>query len=175
MIHMAGDDQFLEVVEEERHEQVADVEAVDVGVGGEDDFVVPQVFDGLFDAQGHHHVVQLFVLVDGRAVPAEHVFGLALEREDGLGEHVARGDDRAAGRLPFGEEQHGLLAVFFVAQMVLAVLEVGDFDLDALRGLLGLFLDRVELLAEVFVLDDFFFQAFGAFRVFVEKVDHART
>ena len=25
---------------------------------------------------------------------------------------------------------------------------------------------------EVFVLDDFFFQAFGAFRVFVEKVDH---
>ena len=108
---MAGDHQLLEIVEEKRHEQVADVEPVHVGVGGEHDPVVPQVLDVLLDAERHHHVVQLFVLVDGGAVPAEHVLRLALERENRLGEHVARGNDRAAGRLPFGDEDRRILAL----------------------------------------------------------------
>ena len=158
-VNMAGHHEVLEVGEEKRHEQVADMEPVDVGVGGDHDAVVPQVFDVLLDAQRHHQVVQLFVLVNGRAVPAEHVFRLALERENRLGLHVARGNDGAGGGLPFGEEDRGFLAALRVAQMILAVFEVRDLDLDALGRLLGLFLDRVELFAQLLVLHDLAFQA----------------
>jgi len=45
-------------------------------------------------------VIEFFILVDCRLVPAENIFRLALERENRLVHHVARGHDRARGRLP---------------------------------------------------------------------------
>ena len=38
-------DEIAEVVKEERHQQVADVHAVIVGVGGDDDFLVAEIFE----------------------------------------------------------------------------------------------------------------------------------
>ena len=52
-------------------------------------------------------------------------------------------NDRASGRLPFGEEDRRFLTALLVAFVVLAVLELGDFDLDAARGLLGFLFNRV--------------------------------
>ena len=70
--------QLLEVAQEEREQQVADVHAVDVGVGGDHDAVVAQAVEAVLDAQRAHDVVELFVLVDRVALQAVAVERLAL-------------------------------------------------------------------------------------------------
>ena len=149
------------------------METVHIRVRGEHHAVVAQVFDVLLDPERHHHVVQLFVLVDGGAGAAVHVQRLALEGENRLGQHVARPDDRAAGRLPLGNEDRRIGALVAVLQMVLAVLEVRDLDLDPLRRLLGLLLDGIEFGAQLLILGDLGFEEFRRLAVPVQEIDDA--
>ena len=55
--------------------------------------------------------------------------------------------------------------------MELAVLELGDLDLDAAGGFLGLFFHRVEFLAQLLVVDDARFELAGTLAVFVQEID----
>ena len=171
---MVRQNQVFEIGEEKRHEQVADVEPVHVGVGGDHDTVVPERVDGLLDAERHHQVVQFFVLIDGGAVARKHVFRLAPEREYRLGLHVARRDDRSGCRQPFGKEDGRIPAELCVAQVTLAVPEARDFYLNAPGRFLGFFLDRTEFLAQVLVLNDLVLQRLGTLRVLVEIINNAR-
>ena len=74
---MPLDREFLEVAQEIRQEEVSDVHAVDVGIGGEHDPVVPQSVDAVLEPERAHHVVELFVLVDRIPLQTVTVEGLA--------------------------------------------------------------------------------------------------
>ena len=130
--------------------------AVDVGIGRDDDLVVAQTVDAVLDAEGAHDVVELLVLVDRLAPHAVGVERLALEGVDGLRLHVARLDHGAAGRVALGDEERRLLPplALCIAQVDLAVDQLGDADRHLLGAFAGLLLDRRQLLAHLLVLFD---------------------
>ncbi len=68
------------------------MEAVHIGVGGEDDFLVAQFLDGVLDIETAHQVIEFDILVEGVAAQRADVARLALEREDGLGLGVTAAD-----------------------------------------------------------------------------------
>ena len=45
-------DKFREELEEEGDDEQSDMHAIDVGVGGDDDFVVAQCVEAVFDVEG---------------------------------------------------------------------------------------------------------------------------
>jgi hypothetical protein len=98
--------ELVEEAEEIRDEQIADVQAVHVGVGGQDDLVVAQPFEVVLDVQAAHQVVQLVVLIDDVALEVPDVERFALEDEDGLRLDVAAAHDGARRRLALGDEHH---------------------------------------------------------------------
>ncbi len=81
-VEMAVMHQLIEEAEEIGDQQIADVQAVHVGVGGQDDFLVAQAFDVVLDVQAAHEVVHLVVLIDDVALEVPDVERLALEDED---------------------------------------------------------------------------------------------
>jgi hypothetical protein len=62
-----------------------------------DDFFVTEVFDAVFYAQGHHHVVELFVFIDFCAFFAKDVLGFTAEAENRLGVGIPAGYDGTTG------------------------------------------------------------------------------
>ncbi len=95
--------------EEEREDQGADVRAVDVGVGHDDDLVVARLLDVELvadaGADGADHGEDLLVgehLVDARLLDVED---LAAQRQDRLEAAVARLLGRAAGRVALDQVQ----------------------------------------------------------------------
>ena len=71
------------------------MEAVYVGVRRYDDSVVAEVFHFLFNAERHHHIVQLFIFVYVCSAFSKQVLRFAFQREDRLRFGVARRDYRA--------------------------------------------------------------------------------
>lgn len=65
---MALGDELGEKLEEKRDQQQADVHAVDVGVGRDDDLVVAQAVHALLDIQRALEEVEFLVLVDNLLV-----------------------------------------------------------------------------------------------------------
>ena len=115
--HVAALDQLVHVAEEEREQQGADVRAVHVGVGHEDDLAVAQL-DGievvLADARAQRgdHGADFFVAEHLVVARLFHVEDLALQRQDGLEPPVASLLGGAAGALALHQEQ---LAAFGLA------------------------------------------------------------
>ena len=119
-VDVAALDQFLHVAEEKREQQRADVAAVDVGVGHENDFVVAElagveiVFadagaergdDGAnFFVAEHFVVARLFDVED-----------FALERQDGLIFAVAAHFGGAAGGFSLDDEEFAARRIAFLA------------------------------------------------------------
>ncbi|MPL58967.1 hypothetical protein SDC9_04513 [bioreactor metagenome] len=165
-------DQFLEIGEEESQKQISDMEAVIVGVGGDDDLGVAQVFHLVLYPQGHHEVVQLLVLVDGALALAVHVLHLAPQGKDSLGVDVPGGNHGAGGGLALGEKDHGKLPPGAVAQVELAVPQIGDLEFDLPGRFLGFLLDHVEFGAQLFAGHDFFLKFLGGGRVLAQKLVH---
>ena len=56
--------QIGEELQEEGHQQKPDVHPVDIGVGGDDDLIVPEAFDPLLDIEGMLQEVEFFILID---------------------------------------------------------------------------------------------------------------
>ncbi len=81
---MAVVHELVEEPEEIGDQQVADVQAVHVGVGGENDLVVAQALEVVLDVQAAHEVVHLVVLIDDVALEVPHVERLAFEDEHRL-------------------------------------------------------------------------------------------
>ena len=149
-MHMAAVNQRLEEFVEIGDEQVADVQPVHVGVGGEDDFLVAQVVGIVLHVQRAHEVIHLVVLIHHVSLEIPHVERLALEGEDGLGLDVAAACDRATGGLALADEDHRAVAlVLLLVEVPLAVLELRHPDADRLGALAGKLLDLLEFLAQL--------------------------
>ena len=103
-------DDLFEELEEISDHQIADVQAVHVGIGGEDDLFVAEALEVVFDVEGAHEVIEFVVFIDDVPFEVPHVERLALEDEDGLRIHLAATDNRAGGRLALGDEHHRAFA-----------------------------------------------------------------
>ena len=168
---MAGEDDGFEEAQEEGEEKVADVETVDVGVGGHDDFLETEAGDGFLDVEGAHEVVEFFVFVHDGAVEFGDVHGFSAQGEDGLVVDVAGLGDGAGGGHAFGDEDHAVEAALALGvEMVFAVAELGNADADGFGALAGEFLDGLEFLAEGLGFFDFFDEDLGGVGIAVEEV-----
>jgi len=109
----------------EREQQQADVHAVHVGVGGDDDAVVAQAVHAVLDVERGLEEVEFLVLVDDLLGQAIGVERLALEGEDGLRLDIARGGEGAGGGVALDDEEGGFLgAGVAVAEVEAAVAEL---------------------------------------------------
>ena len=148
------------------------MQAVHVGIGGDHDLGVVQVFHVLLDPERPHDVEQLLVRVDGVEFLAEAVERLAAEREDRLVVRVATLDDRRACGIALGEEDHGLVGEFrAVAEVVAAVLEFAVPQGNALGDGRTLLLDLLNLAADLLVLLDLFEEEIRLVGVLQQTVD----
>ena len=153
-------DKILEVGEEKRQQQIANVKPVNVGIRRQHHLIEAQPIDAIFHTKSHHQVVEQFVLID---------FGLAatigvlwLTRHD---------DDRTGGRLALGNEDSRLVASFLVAQVILAVAQIGVLDRNLPRVLFGLFFYGIEIFAQFFVGNDPRLKALCRLTVLVQKIN----
>ena len=131
-IEMAAFDQFAHLAEEEGQQQRADMRAVDVGVGHDDDLVVAQLVEVEIvaadaGAERRDQRADLLAgqhLVEARALDIED---LAAQRQDGLIFAVAALLGRAAGRIALDEEKFGLGGIALLAIGELAR-QIGDVE-----------------------------------------------
>ena len=166
---MAVADHVGEELQEERDEQQPDVHAVHVGVGGDDDLVVAQAVEAVLNIESGLEEVKLLVLVDDLLGEAVGVERFALEREDGLSLHVARGGERAGGGIALDDENRALLgARVFVAEMQAAIAQLAIVQRRFLRAFLRDVADAGEFLPLMFVLLDLLFDDLGDRPVFVQ-------
>ncbi len=139
-------DEEIHVAEEEGEEEGADVGTVHVGVGHDDDLVVPEVLEGeLLGAetasdggdQGPNLVVGDELL---HPLALLHIQDLSLEGKDGLESPVAALLGRAAGRIPLHDVELALGRIVFLAVGQLPR-EIGSLEnilsLGELPGLAG--------------------------------------
>ena len=132
-------DQVGEELKEEGDQQQADVHAVHVGIGGDDDAVVAQSVQAVLDVERGLQQVELLVLVDDLLGQAEAVERLTAEAEDGLQVRVAALGDRSAGRVALGDEEAalGLVLALGVVEVDAAVTQLAVVQVDLLGALAG--------------------------------------
>ena len=137
-------DQRAHIAEEEGQHQRADMRAVHIGIGHDEDLMVADfaniklVADA--GAQRGHDGHQLVVAVDAVRAGLFDVQHLAPQRQDGLNVGVTAHLGRAACRIALHDKQFGLGGVFFVAVGQLAGHTVGfqrALAAHQLAGLLG--------------------------------------
>ena len=131
-VDVAALDQLRHLPIEERQQQRADVRAVDVGVGHQDDAVVAQLVRVVFvlaDAGAERGDQRADFRAAEHAVEARafHVEDLALERQDRLRLAVAALLRRTAGRVALDDEQFGQRRILFLAVGELAG-QAGDIE-----------------------------------------------
>src|SRR4051794_10655590 len=168
---MPAIDHFAHVAEEEREDQRADVRAVDVGVGHDDDLVVAEFGDieiagADTGTEGRDHQADFLGgqhLVETRALDVED---LALERKHCLESAIASLLRGAAGRITFDEVD--------LAETRIALLAIGELARQR-RGIERAFATRqVASLARRFActrgLDDLLDDPFDLARVLFEEL-----
>ena len=165
-------DDPVEEAHEDGDHQVADVQAVDIGIGGEDDLLVAEVVDRLLDVEALHQVVDLDILVDRVPLEVADVERLAAQGEDGLGVDVAAAGDRAGRGEALGDEDHRVepRAALHV-EVVLAVLELRHAHRDGPRALARELLDLVQLGAQLAGLVDLADEPGGLLGLAVQHLD----
>src|SRR5574344_2505379 len=95
------EDQLAVEAHEERRDQHADVESVDVGVGREDDLAVAEMLERLVDVERLDQVEELLVAVEDLLADAERVERLSAEEEHRLVHRVARAAEPILFIVPF--------------------------------------------------------------------------
>ena len=78
--------------------------AVDIGIGGDYDIVVPQSVDPFLDVECCLQEIELVVLIQYLGRDAIGVLGLAAEGEHRLGLHIADLGDGSGSRVALGDE-----------------------------------------------------------------------
>ena len=158
-------------LEEEGEHQQADVHAVHIGIGGDDDVVVAQVLNVLVDVQGGLQEVELLVLITHFLGHSQAVERLAAQAEHGLGLHVAALGDASRCGVALGDEDGAFEAFLVVGVEVdAAVAELAVVEADLLRALACGLLDAGNLLAFLLVGLDLGLQRTHRFRVLVQVV-----
>ena len=115
--------EFREELQEERHQQKANVHTVHISIGRDDDFVVTQVLETVFDVERVLQQVEFFVFVHDLLGHAEAVERLTAEAEHRLRLHVTSLRDGTRCRVTFCNENHRFAVerVFDVGEVDLAV------------------------------------------------------
>ena len=91
-------DQVGEELEEESEHQQPDVHTVHIGIGSDDDFVVAELVESVFNIERRLQTVELFVLIHYLFGQSVAVKRFASQGEDGLGTYVAAlGDGSGSG------------------------------------------------------------------------------
>ena len=101
-------DQIGEELQEEREHQQTDVHTIHIGIGGDDDFVVPQFIESVLYVQSGLQTVELFVLVHHGFAQPVAVERFTAKGEDSLSAHVTALGDRTGCRETLGDEDTGL-------------------------------------------------------------------
>jgi hypothetical protein len=126
------------------------VHAIDVGIGGDNNAVVAQVVERVFDIECVLEQVELLVLVHDFFGEAVAVEGFAAQAEHCLGIHVAGLGDRAAGGVALGDE-YGTESEFFLRTFFIeveaAVAQFFVVDIGRLGALVGQFFDVGDVFA----------------------------
>ena len=101
------------------------MQAVNVGIGGQNNLLVTQTFEIIFDIEATHQVIHLVIYINDVALEIPDVQRLALQHENGLRAHVPAAHDRTGRCLAFRQENHSALAFAFgFMEMLLAILEL---------------------------------------------------
>src|SRR5690606_20873365 len=91
-------DQFREKLQKEGDQQQTDVHTVHVGIGGDHDVVVPQVFKAFLDVQRRLQQVEFFIFVNNFFRKPVAVQRLPFQAENCLRVHItAFGDGTTRG------------------------------------------------------------------------------
>ena len=106
-IDVAFLDEVGEELQEECQHQQTDMHTVHIGIGGDDDFVITQFIEAVFDIEGRLKAVELFVLIHHRFAEAVTVERFTAEREDGLRTDVTTLGDRTGSGQTLGDEDAG--------------------------------------------------------------------
>ena len=141
----------IELEEESKHQQ-ADMHAIDIGIGGDDDVVVAQVLNVFVNIECGLQQVELLVLITYFLGHAQAVERLTAQTEHSLGLHVAALGDASRGGVALGDED-GAFEAFLVSRIEVdaAVAELAVVKTDLLGALAGGLLDAGNLLAFLFV------------------------
>ena len=104
-IDIAGFDELRHIMEQKRQKQGADVSAVDVGIGHDDELVIPGLaqikFTAVTGAHGGEHGLNFGVAHDSVDAGFLDVEDFPAQRQNGLNFGVAPLFGRAAGGVPF--------------------------------------------------------------------------
>ncbi len=87
-------DQVGEELEEESQHKKANVHSVNIGIGGNNDLIIPQLIESVLDIQCRLQAVELLVLIDHRLAQSVRIQRLSPQGEHGLGTHIAALGDR---------------------------------------------------------------------------------
>ena len=90
--------QIREELQEERQHQQADMHTVHICIGRDNDFVVPQFIEAVFDIQGRLQAVELLVLIDDGFGQSVRVQRFTAQREHRLCTHVTGLSNRTGSR-----------------------------------------------------------------------------
>ena len=93
-----------EELQEEGEQEEANVHAVDVGVGRDDDFIITQSIQAFLDIERRLEEMKFFVLVDNFLRETVSIKWFALQGEDGLGLDVARRGQGAGRRIALNDK-----------------------------------------------------------------------
>jgi hypothetical protein len=165
--------QVREELEEEGHEQQADVHAIHVGIGGDHDPVVPQTIHAVLDVQRRLDQVELLVLIHHLLRQAVAVQRFALQAEHTLQVHIAAFGDAAAGTVTLGDEEcGGLLPVVLlrIVQVDAAIAQFAVVQTRLLRTIPRQLPDPAEFLPLAFVVEDPLLEDIRDLRILVQEV-----
>ena len=99
--------------------------AVDIRIGGDDDLVITQSFQSVFDVQRRLQEAKFFVFIDYFFGKSERVQRLSAQAENGLQVGISAFGDGAACRIALRDEDRRLLfiIIFVVVQVNTAIAE----------------------------------------------------
>src|SRR5258708_34322121 len=107
---MAVMDELVEKAEEISDQQVADVQAVHVGIRGQYDLFIAESFEIVLDIEAAHEVVHFVVFVHDVALEIPDVERFAFKNENSLGIDIPATDDGPADGLALRQKDHETLA-----------------------------------------------------------------
>ena len=168
---MVASHQVWEKLEEERHDEQANVHTIYVRIGGYYYIVIAQSFQPFFYIQCVLQQVELLILIHYFFSQAIGVKGLTAEAENCLAFHLPAFGDRSAGTVAFGNK-YGTLLLFqivfvpvlcrwFIVQMYTAVAQLFIVQVRFFRAFICQLTYAAQFFAFAFALLDTFFQRIG--------------
>ena len=150
------------------------MESVVISISRNYNFCIADILNAVLNSQCHHQLIELIVLVDFSLLFSVHILRLSTQRKNCLIVGVARMCHGTGSGLSLGDENHGILALDSVLNMIAAILEFWNLDAEFSCGFPRLYFDRAEFSPEFFVGLDFLLDFFCRLWISVEPVVQSR-